>query len=327
MAVDYANADKSSSDYTQYVLNYANTPGIDFGIAQSLLISLPDTASLGRLITLGTLCLNNCRVDEALRYAKEANAKFVNHPQRYSVNTFNNLNILNACLDVKQGKAILASYGVLRNDSINERMALNDALKKEMTEENVLLQKHVYEVKAHQQRLWFMVVLGCSIVVMLFFLYDRRRKQKYIRLRRELDQIRVAQLEREYSATPTSKGEVLEKTFGICRERFLLTGWLQKLNEMEGTQKTGEEKYLPMTTRAKLRSAVFENFTDFIIDLKNDSPEVNIDDILFAILTKLNVPRTVISGCMGVSDSAIRTRKSRLTTKLSNPARLFIFGQ
>lgn len=57
-AIDFSQQNKGESNYTTYVLNYANTLGVNYEKAKSYLTELPEN-SLGRLITLGFLNLNN----------------------------------------------------------------------------------------------------------------------------------------------------------------------------------------------------------------------------------------------------------------------------
>ena len=86
---------------------------------------------------------------------------------------------------------------------------------------------------------------------------------------------------------------------------------------------------IPLITikREKLRKLLFEEFTDVIIDIKTAGNGVNLDDLSLCLLCLLKVNNTTISKCMGASENAIRTRKSRLKEKLDPQMYQFIFGR
>ena len=72
---------------------------------------------------------------------------------------------------------------------------------------------------------------------------------------------------------------------------------------------------------------MFEEFTDFIIDVKSAGEGVNLDDISLCLFNVLKVNNATISMCMAASENAIRTRKSRLKEKLTPGMYQFVFGK
>ena len=119
----------------------------------------------------------------------------------------------------------------------------------------------------------------------------------------------------------------MEEKTDICRDNFIRNGWMKKLQTLEGNDKHSNDSFLSPTEREKLRKLLFEEFTDVIIDIKTAGNGVNLDDLSLCLLCLLKVNNTTISKCMGASENAIRTRKSRLKEKLDPQMYQFIFGR
>ena len=90
---------------------------------------------------------------------------------------------------------------------------------------------------------------------------------------------------------------------------------------------SAKSSFLPPLERERLRNAMFEEFTDFIIDVKSAGEGVNLDDISLCLFNVLKVSNSTISMCMAASENAIRTRKSRLKEKLTPGMYQFVFGK
>lgn len=327
-AIDFSQQNKGESTYIQYVLNYANTPDVNYEKAKRYLSELPEN-SLGRLITLGFLNLNNRHIGIAEYFYDKADSLFNSAPDKYSINTYNSLRILNACVKYALDEKVSVGEGVTRNDSISQVISRKEALTSEISNNNLLLQKYIHESQLRTQR---KIVIILSIVffgIILFFLYDRNNKKQYIKLRKELDQIRVNQIELQFTDSENDKKTELTKIWkkktDICRDNFIRNGWMKKLQTLEGNDKHSNASFLSPTEREKLRKLLFEEFTDVIIDIKTAGNGVNLDDLSLCLLCLLKVNNTTISKCMGASENAIRTRKSRLKEKLDPLMYRFIF--
>lgn len=96
-AIDLSRQNEGEANYTTYVLNYANTPGADYEKAERYLAQLPEN-SLGRLITLGFLNLNSRHTAIAKHLCDKADSLYDSTPDKYSINTYNSLRILKACV-------------------------------------------------------------------------------------------------------------------------------------------------------------------------------------------------------------------------------------
>lgn len=329
-AIDFSQQNKGESNYIQYVLNYANTPNVNYEEAKRYLSELPEN-SLGRLITLGFLNLNNRHIDMAEYFCNKADSLFNSAPDKYSINTYNNLRILHACVEYALNEKVSVDEGVTRNDSISQVISRKEALTSEISNNNLLLQKYIHESQLRTQR---KIVIILSIIffgIILFFLYDRNNKKRYIKLRKELDQIRVNQIELQSTDSEndpnTELTKIWKKRVDICRDSFVRNGWMKKLQLLEGNDKHSNDSFLPPAERNKLRKKLFEEFTDVIIDIKTAGNGVNLDDLSLCLLCLLKVNNTTISKCMGASENAIRTRKSRLKEKLDPLMYQFIFGK
>ncbi|MDO4161067.1 MAG: tetratricopeptide repeat protein [Prevotellaceae bacterium] len=329
-AISLSLQNKEQSNYITYVLNYANTPDVDYGKAERYLKELPES-SLGKLITLGYLNLNNRHISAARYYCNKADSLYRSNPGKYSINTYNSLRIINACVDYAMDKEVSASDGVSTNDSISQVISRNESLKIEIADNNLLLQKHIHESEIKtQQRIVFIVSI-VFVGLILFFLYDRHNKKRYINLRKELDQSRIYQIELQAKASEEDKNidlvDIWKKRTDICKDNFIRSGWMKKLQLLEGDGISHNGSFLPPTERNRFRKILFEEFTDLIIDIKASGSGVNMDDLCLCLFSFLKVNNTTISMCMGVSENAIRTRKSRLKEKLEPQMYQFIFGK
>lgn len=319
---------KDQPSYITYVLNYTNTPDVDFPKAERLLRSISSN-SLGAVITLGYLNLNNRNIDGAKLYAWQADSIYLSNPERYSINTYNSLRALKSCVAFGAGKPISVTEGVSRNDSISMAGLMNEARRQEITNNNLLLQNYSQRQQLKSQRIIGAIIAAGLFAVIVFFLYDRRNKKRYIELRKELDRSRIEQIDLQSSDAGPAEDELIRlwrKRADLCRDNFASTGWLKKIQALESAQ-TAQPEYLPQTDRTKLRRALFEEYTDVIVDIKASGDGINLDDISLCLLSLLKLGNRTISQCMGVSENAIRTRKSRLKDKLSQEMYMFVFDK
>lgn len=329
-AIDLSQQHKEQSNYTTYVLNYANTPDVNYEKAGKYLSELSEN-SLGKWITLGFLNLNNGHIGIAKHLCDKADSLYGSAPDKYSINTYNNLRILKACVKYALNEEVSASEGVSKNDSISQVISRNEALNKETADNNLLLQKHIHESQIKAQRRIVILLSIAFIGIVLFFLYDRHNKKQYIKLRKELDQSRINQIELQSTDSEENKDidliAIWKKRADICKNNFVRTGWMKKLQMLEGNDKQPHTPFLPPAERNKLRKALFEAFTDVVIDIKAAGSGVNLDDLSLCLFYLLKVNNATISMCMGVSENALRTRKSRLKEKLDSCMYQFIFGK
>lgn len=333
-AIDFSQQNKGESNYTTYVLNYANTPGVNYEKAKSYLTELPGN-SLGRLITLGFLNLNNRHTGIAKYFCDKADSLYSSAPDKYSINTYNSLRTLNACVKYAMSEEVSPGGNIVSmNDSVMQITSMNKARNEEMAEGNLLQQKYINDLKARNRLYAALAISGVFLCVIVFFLYELRSKNRYIRLRKELDGSRINQIRAYEESSSLGNGggnadmaEFWRRRVGICKENFARTGWMRKLQSLEAQGLSAKSTFLPPRERERLRNALFEEFTDFIIDVKSAGEGVNLDDISLCLFNVLKVSNSTISMCMAASENAIRTRKSRLKEKLNPDMYQFVFGK
>lgn len=324
-ALELINPDNPA--YSGYALNYAGTPGAN-PIKSKQFLSSIKSESLGKHITLGFLYLNNGSLDSAYISLQRAESLYSRHPDKYSINTFNNLRLLKGCLSYGKNRPINPTDGVTTNDSISEIKNLEQRLSSERLETSTKLETDLLGQKIERQRIlmWLMALVLMS-VLMIFSLYHHWHK-RYKRLQQEIDRERVSQIVIESSDTPVDEDAlqaIISKRLQLCLTRFRNTGYHARLQKVE-TEKNSET-FLPLKTRADIQEKLLESFSDFIIDLKNDGGKLNLEDIILCLLSLLNFNAKAISRCMGASEGALRTRKSRLKGKLSATMFQRVFGE
>lgn len=313
--------------YTGYALNYAGTPGAN-PIKSKQFLSVIKSESLGKYITLGFLYLNNGSLDSANIALQRAESLYSRHPDKYSINTFNNLRLLKECLNYSKNKPINPSDGVTTNDSISEIMNLEQRLSSERLETNTKLETDLLEQEIERQRtfMWLMALALMSTLIILSLYYHWHKRYK--RLQQEIDRERVSQIVIEASDTPVDEDAlqaIISKRLQLCLTRFRNTGYYARLQKVETEKDTGT--FLPLKTRGDIHEKLLESFSDFIIDLKNDGGKLNLEDIILCLLSLLKFNAKTISRCMGASEGALRTRKSRLKGKLSSAMFQRVFGE
>lgn len=319
--------DPDNPAYPGYVLNFAATPGND-PIKSKQFLSAIKHESLGKHITLGFLYLNNGQIDSAFIALQRADSLYNSHPNKYSINTFNSLRLLNGCLNFSKNKSIDPSYGVTTNDSISEIMNLEQRLSSERLETNTKLETDLLEQKIERQRtlMWLMALTLLSALI-IFSLYYRWH-QRYKRLQQEIDRERISQIVLESSDSPVDAdvlNEIISKRLQLCVTRFRNTGYYARLQKVETEKDSGT--FLPLKTRDDIQERLLESFSDFIIDLKNDGGKLSLEDIILSLLSLLNFNAKTISRCMDATEGALRTRKSRLKGKLSAAMFRRVFGE
>ncbi|MCM1076561.1 MAG: hypothetical protein NC411_04290 [Bacteroides sp.] len=90
-----AETDAADPLFATYALNYAGNPASDFKRSVCYLNRIKKK-SLGKLITLGFIYLNNSQLDSARYYSEASKSMYNENPARYSINTYNSLSLYNS---------------------------------------------------------------------------------------------------------------------------------------------------------------------------------------------------------------------------------------
>lgn len=309
--------DPESRHYTTYALNYANTPKADFRRSVDYLGNIKNE-SLGKYITLGFLYLNNSKLDSALHYAKIAGCMYEDAPSRYSINTYNNLRLLKMSVEMRSTGRVIPDDGTVTNDSISELMSIQRKISEERREHNNMLRLRLLEAKTRRQLIWN-IALGALVLLVtgsgVTLWYARRR---YMRLKRQLDDVRVRQIVSEANADgggSQAVTDMIRQRLGICIEQYRISKLQSEIDAMEMQYRT-TGNYPSTKARESVQKGLIASFADFIVDLKMTGAKLNLDDIVTCIMACLKYSNAAMAACLGSTDTAVRTRKSRLRAKL-----------
>ena len=189
-----------------------------------------------------------------------------------------------------------------------------------------MLKMKLLENEASRQRIWIisLSILIVAIIVCSFIFW--RNKRKYINLRKELDSMLLTQIINEAGSDDgTDSFAIIKERAELCVEHFRKSGMLKMIQKGEDSY-NADNSFLPIKDRAVLRQQLFETFSDFIFDLKIDAGKLTVEDIITALLSLMRVSNAAIASCLGVTDGAVRTRKTRLKSKFSKEMSELVFG-
>ncbi len=310
-----AETDVDDPQFTAYALNYASLPSADFRLSVTNLNRIK-TQSLGKLITLGFLYLNNSQVDSARHYLEASKSMYNENPGRYSINTFNNLRMLEQSIGLLRKGAVLSYEGTVTNDSISELTAIQRKISEERRDYNNQLQIQLLQAKTRRQ---FLLSIGLGIILCLtigFGIYIWNTKRKFLELKRQLDNVKVEQIVAEANEGESETSlDLMRRRMNLCIEQFRESKLQANFDKITmDFRNTGN--YPPVKERETLQKRLIGCFADFIVDLKMTGVKLNMDDIVTCILSCLRESNATIAACLGSTDTAIRTRKYRLRAKL-----------
>ena len=183
-------------------------------------------------------------------------------------------------------------------------------------------------ITEEEQRAFVRRTAGAAIIVVLlvtiiFVLIDYRRKRKYLNMYKALQknqtQLIIAneQSDEEPEKRPLTREEVMalyRDNFIICREQFLASGWMQRLEKMNASIHA-ETLTLGPEERQALSKVLDECFIQVNVNLRSECRLTN-DDVRCCLLSMLGCQLQVVAVCLGSSHDAVQTRKSRLKDKL-----------
>ena len=179
------------------------------------------------------------------------------------------------------------------------------------------------EQRAFVRRTAGLAIIVVLLVAIIFVLRDYRRKRKYLNMYKALQKNQTQLIianelsDEEPEKQPLTRDEVLalyRENFVICREQFITSGWLQRLEKMSATMHA-ETLMLGAEERQRLSKALDECFIQVNVNLRAEGRLTN-DDVRCCLLSMLGCPLHVVAACLGSSHEAVQTRKSRLKDKL-----------
>ena len=210
------------------------------------------------------------------------------------------------------------------NDSVfmsilqkNSSLLAKTEMKHKLTQENMSL-----KIK-HQRLTIAFICLFTTIIGVLLYL-DNRRKRAIIRLQQQLEQNRLELMQAQSllaeTETPSPDNirqihELRVQKISLCKEAFAHTLWSKRLATINcqtaTTELTGKESN-------ELSETLTRCFADVMIDLKQESPKLNSEELLYCIFLLMECSNHTISLCTFTAEGTIRTRKTRMKEKLSD---------
>lgn len=310
-----AETDAADPLFATYALNCAGNPASDFKRSVCYLNRIKKQ-SLGKLITLGFIYLNNSQLDSASYYLEASKSMYNENPARYSINTYNSLRLLNQCIVLLDKGIVDPSEGTVTNDSISEITAIQRKISEERRDYNNQLQIQLLHSKSHRQQL-INIGLGIFLIItILFVIYVWQSKRKFLKLKQRLDSVKVEQIVAEANDEETEKSlDLVHRRMEICIEQFRESKLQADFDKMTMLYRnTGN--YPSVKERETMQKTLIGCFADFIVDLKMTGVKLNMEDIITCIMSCLRESNSTIAACLGATETAIRTRKSRLRAKL-----------
>lgn len=305
------------SNYDQYILNYASLPNADTQRCVSLLNRIKGQ-HLGKLITLGFLYLNDSRLDSATYYIAESKKLYKSNPSAYSINTFNNLRLLEQSIGLLKTGIVNCDGATVTNDSISLILDAQHKFSNEQRDYNHRLQVQLLESKARKRLIWIISICILFFVTACLGFYVWYSKRRFLKLKQQLDNVKIEQIVKEATEDVDEKEtsmNLIRKRLEICIEQFRISKLQQEIDKME-LQYRSSGSFPTIKSRETIQKGLISCFADFIVDLKMTGAKLTVDDIVTCIMVSLKETNTAIGACLGTTETAIRTRKTRLRAKL-----------
>lgn len=156
--------------------------------------------------------------------------------------------------------------------------------------------------------LWpFLLAMTVTLAALAVSVWQTRCKAKEVaRLQAELDKVlaRNAQL--------TSPSALDTSELDLHRQLFQQTDAYADLLQL----KYMRDQVVSVNNRTRLMQAVEEAYSSDISKLKDLCPELSNEDVFLCLMSMMKFSTHDVASCLGVSDVAIRKRRSRLRQKL-----------
>lgn len=228
---------------------------------------------------------------------------------------------------VQNADAYMAIYDSIQK--LSDRQKLDELMDNHKLEEHKrIVSQQEQAVISYSVGTVFFLVLACAF----FFMWnDRRRKKRYIALQRELMQKRVDAMELREEKDVESEEEHIhklvelgERQLKLCMSMFEETECYKKLQAME---KATPKQLLSMSAlRLEINVAIRETFIDVMANLEKCCPALTNDDLFYCVLSLMHCSNKVIMELMNVSSDALKMRKSRIKSKLSEDIFKYIYS-
>lgn len=156
--------------------------------------------------------------------------------------------------------------------------------------------------------LWpFLLALMVTLAALAVSVWQTRCKAKEVaRLQAELDKVLARNA--QYASPLALDASELD----LHRQLFQQTDAYADLQQL----KYMRDQVVSVNNRTRLMQAVEEAFGSDISKLRNLCPELSHEDVFLCLMSLMKFTTHDVASCLGVSDDAIRKRRSRLRQKL-----------
>lgn len=218
--------------------------------------------------------------------------------------------------------------------AVDSFLILSDSIQKTTNALEIERMRAKYEAGLLQRQLssdyrikLLSLVSICVLIILVFLLKDRRRKNKVIRLQGQINSLNAATLQKLSSGEDgesipmESEKDTFEKHFKAKLELSLQlyreTDIYKKIRVIENDE-LRHKVHLNAGERQKTCEELYKNFSDLMTDLKLQCASLTKQDILYCIFLATGCSKYTILLCTSTSEGAFKTRKSRIKEKLGD---------
>lgn len=157
--------------------------------------------------------------------------------------------------------------------------------------------------------LWpFLLALTVTLAALAVSVRQTRSKAKEVaRLQAELEKLQARNVQ---LASPSALDA---SELDLHRQLFQQTDAYADLLQL----KYMRDQVVSVNNRTRLMQAVEEAYSSDISKLKDLCPELSNEDVFLCLMSMMKFSTHDVASCLGVSDDAIRKRRSRLRQKLA----------
>ena len=242
-------------------------------------------------------------------------------------------------MDLAEGRTDSVSSYLARHTELLDSIArMQSRAEVERIHADHAIRLHDRALRQRHTRFVVICLIGIVILALallaLFTAIDNRRKAAYIRLQKQLAQNRAEML--ALTSMPDDSEAPLmqpdhERLFALrrqrveyCREVFAHTPWRTRISHIETNT---EAEALTLKERGELQQVLIDSFADAMIDLRSECPTLTATDLHLIILTLLGCSIRTVSLCTANSETALRSRKTRMKAKMPEELYRFVFEQ
>lgn len=206
------------------------------------------------------------------------------------------------------------------------------------------LESHKKEIGARQQRFMLYLIIGILLMLTiygcLFFLVDRKKKQKLIGLQQELmrNRSRLIRLHNKLATSTTeieierqekelTQQKLRNRQKDLCMRLFESTSSYKIIQEfLSAKRQKKHPKELTDRERLKMQQSITDIYADFIQHQHQSFPQLSQADLYCCVLAYMGFSNSLIGYVMGADPNVITQRRYRIKGKIDEMAFNLIFS-